>query len=107
SALEIAEQRFDGLYHKVLSVGIQSGKMAVEETGLGGERFSRLRQVETVPKAVRHGVEDHEAGIDTRAQQGAMKVDRAAETVVAGRGHAEGGRKALEIRINGRKHRIG
>src|SRR6267378_745127 len=35
-----------------------------------------------------------------------MKVDRAAETVVASPGHAQSRRKSLQIRINRRQHGI-
>ena len=55
---------------------------------------------------MRHRIKNHQTGIDACSQQCAMKVDRATETVIARRGHAESWREALEIRVNRRKNGI-
>ncbi len=85
---------------------VSSAEMPVEKARLRFERFLRFRKVVPVPKGVRHCVENHQPGVHACPQEGAMKFDRAAETVVAGRSHAQCRRKSSEIRMYRRKHWI-
>ena len=80
--------------------------MLVQKLGLRIQRLLRLRQVEAVPEGVRQRVEDRQPGIYACAQKGAMKVDGAAKTVIAGGSHAQSRWESFEIRVHGRKHRI-
>src|ERR1700732_2455545 len=83
-----------------------STQVLVEKARLGLEGLLRFREVEPVPKGMRHCVEDHQSNVHACPQKRAMKVDRAAETVIAGRSHAESRWESSEIGIHRRKHRI-
>src|SRR5580704_4192747 len=81
-------------------------EVLVEKTRLGFQRFLRFRNVEPIPKGVWHRVEDHQSGVHARAQQRTMKVRRAAEAVIASRGHAKSRWESFQVRIYGRKHGV-
>jgi hypothetical protein len=80
--------------------------MPVEKGRLGFERFLRFREIEPVPKGMRQGVENHQAGVHAGPQQGAMEIESAAEAVVAGGRHAKGGREAVEVGVHRRVNRV-
>src|SRR5436190_5185991 len=83
-----------------------SPDVLIEKARLGFECLFRFREVEPVPKRMRHCVEDHQPSIHSCPKKSAMKVDRAAETVIAGRSHAESRREPFEIGIHRRKHGV-
>ncbi len=55
---------------------------------------------------MRHCVEDHEAGIDSCAQESAVQVYRAAHQGVALAGDEKRGRHAVQVGIDRRKYGI-
>ena len=65
-----------------------------------------LREGRVVPEGVRKRIEEDEACIDAGAQIGAVQVGGSAEQGIPAAGDEESGRQAVQIRVDGRQHRI-
>src|SRR5580698_7770116 len=84
---KIGQHRFYGLYHEIFTTrSFRSTQMTIEEVRL---RFPGFGAGRTNTEGVRHGIEEHQARVYACPQQCPMKIDSAAQTVIACRSHAE------------------
>src|SRR5258708_26938370 len=81
-------------------------EVPVQEARLCLQRFLRFREVELVPEGMRQRIEHHQSRVHAGPQEGAMKVDRAAQTMVASGSHAERRWESTHVRVYGRKYRV-
>lgn len=80
--------------------------MGGEEVGHVGVGLAGLGEADVVPEGVGEGFEDDKVGVDAVAEEGAVEDSGSAEQEVAAAGDEKGGRKAVEVGVEGREHGV-